>query len=120
MVAAEVLPIASIRVKTRSKQVALVKMDTLARASCLATLTRGHTYIMLTSFHSVAFAEADLNDDRKITFGEWVLSQAVEGGRPMALTKHWIKFDWEEKGYLTFQEAYERKFGPNASKCTQS
>jgi hypothetical protein len=65
---------------------------------------------MLTvSFYSVAFAEADLNDDRKITFGEWVLSQAVEGGSPMALAKHWTKFDWEEKGYLTFQEAYERK-----------
>jgi hypothetical protein len=71
--------------------------------------SRAHLYHTDHVFHSAAFAEADLNDDRKITFGEWVLSQAVEGGSPMAITKHWIKFDWEEKGYLTFEEAYGRK-----------
>jgi hypothetical protein len=57
---------------------------------------------------SVAFAKAD-NDDGIITFGEWALSQAVEGGSPKALAEHWAKFDWEDKGYLTFQEANERR-----------
>lgn len=65
--------------------------------------------MLMTSCLSLALAESDINGDGKITFMEWVLSQAVEGGNPKALAEHWAKFDWEDKGYLTFQEVYERK-----------
>lgn len=58
---------------------------------------------------SAAFAKSDLNGDGIVTFGEWALSQAVEGGSPEVLAEHWAKFDWEGKGYLTFREVYERK-----------
>jgi Ca2+-binding EF-hand superfamily protein len=65
--------------------------------------------VLTISSFSVAFAEFDLNNDGKITFGEWILTQTMEGGNVKALADHWTKFDWEGKGYLTFQEAYERK-----------
>ena len=64
---------------------------------------------MTSCLASAAFTKSDLNGDGIITFGEWALSQAVEGGSPKALAEHWAKFDWENKGYLTFQEAYERR-----------
>ena len=105
MVADIALPTAS---TARSKKVTPAMINILARMSW-RLLSEGGLKTMLTSPLRVVFAQADLNDDGKISFGEWVISQEVDGGGARALAEHWLKFDWEDKGYLTYTEAYERK-----------
>jgi hypothetical protein len=53
------------------------------------------------------FIQADRDGDGVLTFREWLNTQS----RPATLEAHahWAKFDTEGKGYLTVQEAFERR-----------
>lgn len=54
------------------------------------------------------FSQADANGDGKLTFLEWAapLDAAADIA---AMAARWADFDWEGKGYLTQEEAFERK-----------
>lgn len=54
------------------------------------------------------FSRADANSDGKLTFLEWAapLNMATDIA---VLVARWADFDWEGKGYLTEEEALERK-----------
>jgi hypothetical protein len=57
--------------------------------------------------HRSKFVQADRDGDELLTFREWLSTQS----RPANLEAHayWAKFDTEGKGYLTTQEAFERR-----------
>lgn len=51
--------------------------------------------------------ELDANGDGLLTFVEYLnMSSMTTVEQTM---ERWVKFDFERKGYLTFDEAYERK-----------
>lgn len=51
--------------------------------------------------------EFDANGDGLFTFFEYLnINPTTSAGEAL---DRWVKFDWERKGYLTFEEAYERK-----------
>lgn len=65
----------------------------------------------LTRDHGVPYSkkmkELDANGDGLVTFVEYLdMSRMTTVEQAM---ERWVKFDFERKGYLTFDEAYERK-----------
>ncbi|KAJ6497320.1 hypothetical protein C8R45DRAFT_1128939, partial [Mycena sanguinolenta] len=55
-------------------------------------------------------AVMDVNQDGQISFLEWAQSRDHFAGMGLqVLAERWAKFDWEGKGYLTGEEAFERK-----------
>jgi Ca2+-binding EF-hand superfamily protein len=58
------------------------------------------------------FATADTNEDGKMTFAEWrdsMMHSTHHDENNATLFKHWIKYDIENVGYLTKEEAINRK-----------
>jgi len=54
---------------------------------------------------------ADVNGDGNINFIEWAQSKESFGGVPWeTLARRWSLYDWEGKGYLTLEQAMNRKF----------
>jgi hypothetical protein len=63
-------------------------------------------------FRSDFFDITDANKDGKITMEEWLDSpvRSTSGGETRSmLVKHWAKFDSANAGYLTKQQAINRK-----------
>ncbi|KAF8190027.1 hypothetical protein K438DRAFT_2143399 [Mycena galopus ATCC 62051] len=59
---------------------------------------------------SLRLGTMDANQDGHISFLEWAQSRDHFAGLGMqVLAERWAKFDWEGKGYLTREEAFERK-----------
>ncbi|KAJ7695578.1 hypothetical protein B0H14DRAFT_809664 [Mycena olivaceomarginata] len=55
-------------------------------------------------------AVVDVNRDGRLSFLEWAQSRDHFTGLGLqTLAKRWAEFDWEGKGYLTAEEAFERK-----------
>ncbi|KZP23352.1 hypothetical protein FIBSPDRAFT_1043047 [Athelia psychrophila] len=54
------------------------------------------------------FSQADANGDGKLTFLEWAAPSDTAADTAATAAK-WADFDWEGKGYLTQEEAFERK-----------
>jgi hypothetical protein len=55
------------------------------------------------------FAQFDLNQDGILTLDEWLHGKKQEEGSGKGLIEHWRKFDQENNGFLTLQEANEKK-----------
>ncbi|KAJ7042784.1 hypothetical protein C8F04DRAFT_1074793 [Mycena alexandri] len=55
-------------------------------------------------------AVMDVNRDGRLSFLEWAQSRDHFAGLGLqTLAERWAEFDWEGKGYLTAEEAFERK-----------
>jgi hypothetical protein len=77
-------------------------------ALCTSVLDLPRTHLSpLTTPHRSKFTQADADADGVLTRAEWLASL----GAPADLAAHarWAKFDTEGKGFLTAQEAFERR-----------
>ena len=66
---------------------------------------------MSTQFYRAQIVAADVNGDGNINFIEWAQSKESFGGVPWeTLARRWSLYDWEGKGYLSLEQAMNRKF----------
>lgn len=57
-----------------------------------------------------SIANLDLNEDGNISFLEWAFKDNTQPPASLELLmERWLKYDVEGKGYLTIDEAYNRK-----------
>ena len=55
-------------------------------------------------------ANVDLNEDGNVSFLEWAFKDNTHPPAPLELLmERWLKYDVEGKGFLTIDEAYNRK-----------
>ena len=60
--------------------------------------------------HRNTIANLDLNEDGNISFLEWAFKDNTHPPGPLELLmERWMKYDVEGKGFLTIDEAYNRK-----------
>ena len=64
----------------------------------------------LTYLNRNTVVNLDLNEDGNISFLEWAFKDNTLSTAPLdLLMERWLKYDVEGKGYLTIDEAYNRK-----------
>lgn len=64
----------------------------------------------LTFLNRNTVVNLDLNEDGNISFLEWAFKDNTLSTAPLdLLMERWLKYDVEGKGYLTIDEAYNRK-----------